>query len=239
MNATFDDLILILSTDSFCGEILDTTTKHESLKIREIARKIVKTIINGGDNYYMCADFSCHRIKKTEKDFFELAQKNNIPKQTLEKIDNLHKILKSNSDETNTASYVINSIASRLYWLVIDEFNTPITPELLELIPEIEPLGLDVKHYACEWRDVWLESQSDWDKYIMSLMDGIDEAPYLTFTKLKSNLAPLDFLRKWNTHLGPKKFSHIKNFINTEAHHELDKKNARAAEKIDTLINSL
>ncbi len=73
----------------------------------------------------------------------------------------------------------------------------------------------------------------------MSLMDGIDEAPYLTFTKLKSNLAPLDFLRKWNTHLGPKKFSHIKNFINTEAHHELDKKNARAAEKIDTLINSL
>jgi hypothetical protein len=239
MTANFDDIIFLLSTDCFCSEILATNLEREAVEIRKIARKSVSNIINGGDNYYLCADFSIHRTQKTESNFFEAAKKSNISEQTLKKIHSLHEILKSSTDEVLTASYVIGSIASRLYWLSTEEFSTPITLELLGLIAEIEPLGLDTEHNEYEWENIWLASKSEWDIYIMSLMDGIDEAPYLTFLKLRQNLARLDFIRKWRTHLGHEKLSHIRNFITTEAHHELDDLNAAAAEEIETLIDTL
>lgn len=239
MSASFDDIIFLLSTDCFCSEILTPITESESLKIREAARAIIPQIINEGDNYYMCADFSNHRIRKTESIFFEAAKNSAIPDQTIQKIHALHEILKGNSNEKNTASYVISSIASRLYWLATDTFSTPVTQGLLELISEVEPLGLDTEHYSHEWREAWLESKSGWDKYIMSLMDGVDEAPYLTFTKLNSKESNFGFLHKWNCHLGREKFSLIRSFIINEAHHELDETNAPAAAAVVLLMNTI
>ncbi|MBK5000260.1 hypothetical protein IAE37_002536 [Pseudomonas sp. S31] len=239
MKPIFDDIIFLLSTDCFCGEILANTSDSDCLEIKKIARRTIPTIINGGNNYYIFANFSSHRIQETENNFLQAIKESSVSKQTLKTIVNLRETLKGSTDDLNTASYVINSIASRLYWLAIDDFNTPVTLELVELIAEIEHLGLDVEHPQLSWQDVWLESKSEWDLYIMSLMDGIDEAPYLTFLKLKENLFHLDFLRKWSAHLGHKKFSHIKKFIQTEAHHELDNANAAAAAKIDALINEV
>ena len=239
MTANFDDIIFLLSTDCFCSEILATSSESESLKIRRIAREAISKIINDGDNYYLCADFSSHRIQKTENDFFEAAEKSIISKQTLNKIHTFHEILKSSSDEASTASYVISSVATRLYWLSTEELSTPINLHLVELISEIEPLGLDIEHNGYEWEHIWLESNSEWDTYIMSLMDGIDEAPYLTFLKIKKKTAQLDFIRRWSSHLGNEKFSHIRDFIRTEAHHELDIINKAAAEEIDALTNTL
>lgn len=102
----------------------------------------------------MCADFSNHRIRKTENIFFEAAKNSAIPGQTIQKIHALHEILKGNSNEKNTASHVISSIASRLYWLATDTFSTPVTQGLLQLMSEVEPLGLDIEHYSHETNDV-------------------------------------------------------------------------------------
>ncbi|ATP50050.1 hypothetical protein PPUJ20066_38370 [Pseudomonas putida] len=208
-------------------------------QITAIARDVALQILNGGKNYFICADFSPSRIEKTKMLFFDTARNKNISEKAVNAIKAFGEVLEGITDSVSTASFVIRSIASRLYLLTMDDFRTPITMEIVELLSELEPHALETGLHEFEWKETWLEANSEWDKYVISLMDGIIETPYLSFTKINNFLSQLDFLRDWKAHLGKEKFSIIQDFIKTEGHHELDIANPTAAAKLNKLIDTL
>lgn len=57
MPALFDDIIFVLSTDCFGAELLNGCPDHEIKTVQAMAREKVPETVNGGNNYYMCADF--------------------------------------------------------------------------------------------------------------------------------------------------------------------------------------
>lgn len=239
MAKTFDELIFLLSTDCLAADVLESSDKVELNSIKEIARHSVKTIMNGEKNYYLYADFSFHRQRSTQEVFFKMAREKNIPEATLKKLTEYIEILEGITDSLSTALHTISSIASHLYWLTTDEIDSTITNETLEIIAEIESIGLERKSHVYDWEDAWSETASEWDNYIKSLMDGIDDAPYLTFMKIKNFSSRLDFLNVWKAHLGEEKFLTIKNLIRAEGHLKLDEINPPAAAELDKILNTL
>lgn len=238
MTTSFDDILFLLSTDCFCAEVMENIPKEEIQEIKKLARKAIPEVVRGGDNYYMCADFSPVRMKNTQDQFLaDIIKK--ISKQTAEKVKSIYDSLDNTPEDLSSASYTISSIASRLYWLADEHFGSPITAELLEVLSEIEPLGLESELHGFEWKQLWLDSNSDWDRYVMSLMDGIDDMPYLTFSTIKKAHLRLSHLSTWKAHLTKQKFAIISTFISTEAHRELDALNPSAASKIDMIIDNL
>jgi hypothetical protein len=185
MTTSFDDIIFTLSTDCFCAELMQGTPSKDVGEVMKTSREAIPKIIQGGENYYMCANFSPKRMKATQNQYLsEIRQK--VSKQAADKILTLYETTESLSDDFVTASFTISSIASRLYWLVDEQFATPMSAELLEVIIEIEPLGLDSELHGFDWKRSWLETDSEWDLYIQSIMDGIKEVPYLTFLSINN-----------------------------------------------------
>jgi hypothetical protein len=133
---------------------------------------------------------------------------------------------------------VINAVAIKFYWHDFDNFISPLPDDIEKAILSVELPALSGDHDGFEWEDRWLFSESTWDKYIMSLMDGIDEVPYLKFTKIKYFSRQLDFLREWKSIFDASIFSALLKFIAQEAHAELDILNPPAAAEIDMLINA-
>lgn len=239
MAESFDDIIFVISTDCFTDELLGEFSRQDVEKVKYVARNAIPTIINGGDNYYMCADFSMERMQKTQHDFFSELIAQQVGADIRQKIQLFYDILKGITDQLRTAAYAINSVAARLYWLDTDRFRAPITDELFELITLVEPLGLDRKSHGFEWEDIWLNSPSEWDQFVMSLMDGIDEVPYLTFKDITRFSSQFDFLGNWKTHLGEARFTVIRNYVLAEAHAELDALNPGAAKEVDRIMSSI
>ncbi|MFK0310266.1 hypothetical protein ACIQUF_03395 [Pseudomonas sp. NPDC090233] len=213
------------------------SSPKEIEEIKKIARNKIPEIIDRGDNYFMCADFSVERITKT-RDSFMSEVASSVSGRSLATIKTLHESLINNPENFNNAASTITSIASRLYWLSEESLRTPITEELMELISIIEPLGLETESHGFEWEQKWLDSESRWDQYIMSLMDGIDETPYLAFITITQMPYSLSYLKAWQLHLGIEKFSIISKFISTEAHYQLDVLNPEAALEIDRILDT-
>ncbi len=239
MAALFDDILFLISTDCFTNELFGEFSQSNVEKVKQAARHAVPDMIHGGDNYYMCGDFSPERQQKTQRDFFAKLQAQQVGAGIQQRIHLFYETLQGITDQSRTASNVIGSVAARLYWLHTDNFNTPITDEILDLVAMVEPLGLHRESHGFDWGDIWLNSPSKWDQYVMSLMDGIDEIPYLTFTDITKFSSQFDFLSAWKKHLGEERFAVIKNFILTEAHAELDQINPDAAKEIDRIMSAI
>jgi hypothetical protein len=239
MTAHFDKILFLIGTDCFVDQLFGEFPVQDVEKVKQAARDAVPEMVHGGDNYFMCADFSPVRIQKTQRDFFAKLQTQQVGAGIQQKIHLFYEALQGITDQLRTASHVIASVAARLYWLETDRFKTPITDELLGLIAMVEPLGLDRESHGFEWEDTWLNSPSKWDQFVMSLMDGIDEVPYLTFADITKFSSQFDFLWAWKRHLGEDRFSLIRHYILTEAHAELDSINPDAAKEIDRIMSAI
>lgn len=237
MAAIFDDVLFLIGTDCFTNELFGEFSSIDIEKVKQAARDTVPEMVHGGDNYYMCADFTPERVQKTQRDFFAKLQTQQVGPGIQEKIYLFYETLVGISDQLSSACHAIASVSARLYWLDTDRFKTPITEELLDLIAMVEPLGLARESHGYEWEDIWLNSPSAWDQYVMSLMDGIKEVPYLKFKKITKFSSQFDFLSVWKKHLGEEHFICIKNFILAEAHAELDQINPTAAGEIDRIMS--
>lgn len=236
MAANFDKIIFLISTDCFTDKLFGEFSSQDVEKVKRVAREAVPEMVRGGDNYFMCADFSPARVEKTQRDFFIKLREQQVGTPIQQKIHIFYEVLQGITDQLSTASYVIASIAAGMYWLDFDRLHTPITDDLLDLITMIEPLGLNRESQGFEWEDIWLNSPSKWDQYIMSLMDGVDEVPYLTFSGITKFSSQFDFLCIWKRHLGEDRFSVIRHYIMKEAHAELDSINPNAAKEIDQIM---
>ncbi|WP_339533357.1 hypothetical protein [Pseudomonas mucidolens] len=239
LTALFDDILFLISTDCFASELFFEFTPQDVEIVKMAAREAIPKIVHGGDNYYLCADFSPERVNNTRKVFFKSIQDHQVPKEVMQKVSLFYETLAGVSDEISSATNTIGSVATRMYWLDTDNFKNPITVEILNIISTIEPLGLNRESHGFEWEEAWLNSESAWDRYIMSLMDEIVEAPYLTFIKIEKFSTQLDYLRIWKKNLDEESFSTIKKFIQIEAYAELETCNAAAAREIDRIMLSI
>lgn len=239
MAAHFDKILFLISTDCFIDQLFGDFAPQDVEKVKKAAREAVPEMVDGGDNYFMCADYSPERVEKTKKAFFAKLRAHQVGNGIQQKIHLFYETLLGITDQLRTASYAIGSVAARLYWLNTDRFKTPITDELLDLIALVEPLGLDRESDGFEWEDIWLNSPSKWDQFVMSLMDGVDEVPYLTFKDVTRFSSKFNFLSAWKKHLGEDRFSLIRQYILTEAHAELDPINPDAAREIDRIMSAI
>jgi hypothetical protein len=239
MAANFDKVIFLISTDFFATELFDEFDLPDIEKLKQTARHAVPEIIRGGGNYFMDADSSPIRQQKTQHDFFAQLQAQKVDMGLQKKIHFFYEILCNPNPGRNAAANVITSVAACLYWLYEDKFKTPITDELIDLIALIEPLGLYKESPGDELSDLWLNSPSKWDQYVMSLMDGIDEVPYLTFDEITKFSSQFDFLIAWKKLLGEEKFSVIRDFIIIESHFQLDDSNPESAKQIDKIMSAI
>lgn len=238
MTARFDDIIFLISTDFFANELFPDSSLEDIESVKATAREAIPEIIDGGDNYYLCADFSLARAQKTQKNFMSSLQAQKLSPKIITKIIFLYEILLGISEPLTSASNTIISIAAKIYWMHIENLKSPAPEMLIDIIATIEPLGLSQEPSEPDLEDSWLNSPSTWDKYVMSLMDGIDEAPYLTFLKVTKFSTQLNFLSAWKEALEDEQFNVLKNLIITEAHLELDAINADAAREIDPIMLS-
>lgn len=239
MTSRFDNIIFLISTDCFAGELFAEYPAATIECVKQTARDAIPHLLDGGDNYYRYADFSPARAEQTRRDFFADLQARHVPPHLQNKIEWFYQLLLGISAEVSSAASVILSVAARLYWLDTDDFKVPVTPALLDTLSIIEPLGLNVESRGYEWEDAWLNATSSWDRYVMSLMDGIKEVPYLTFVQITGFSTQLDCLRAWKLHLGAARFSEIEHVIKLQAHAELDLINPAAAHEIDRLLAQL
>jgi len=239
VTALFDDILFLISTDCFTSELFFEFAPQDVEIVKMAAREAIPEIVHGGNNYYLCADFSPERINNTRDVFFKRIQDHRVPKEITHKINIFYETLAGISDEISSATNAIGSVATRMYWLDTDNFKNSITVEILDIISIIEPLGLNRESHGFEWEDAWLNSESAWDRYIMSLMDEIIEAPYLTFIKIEKFSTQLDYLRLWKKNLDEESFSTIKKFIQIEAHAELESFNSAAAREVDRIMKSI
>jgi hypothetical protein len=235
MTKSFGDLIFLISTDFFASELFGEFTPEDIDEFKKITREFVKKTVFGYDNYYLSKGFSLAQ----KNDFFLKLQEKKFGVCIEKKIHLFYEILCNPNPGRNAAANVITSVAACLYWLYEDKFKTPITEELIDLIALIEPLGLYRESPGHELSDLWLNSPSKWDQYVMSLMDGIDEVPYLTFDEITKFSSQFDFLIAWKKLLGEEKFSVIRDFIIIESHFQLDDSNPESAKQIDKIMSAI
>jgi hypothetical protein len=237
MIANFDQVLFLISTDFFCPILFDEFLPKDIEAVKKIAREEILSILNGSDNYYMCADFSSRRREKTTHNFFAKSQVQGVAPSIQRKINSFNDALVEISTTVNTAMHEISHIASGLYWLQTEEFITPIPDEILDCVAMVESIGLsgDQCEYV-DWEDLWLKSPSDWDKFLMSIMDGIPETPSTTFYELTKLPSQLDFLHLWKARLGENRFAVLKEYIRIEAHAQLEEINPDSASEIAGIL---
>ena len=239
MEAIFDDILFVISTDCFAEELFGEFSSEQIECVKQAAREAILEILDGENNYYIYADFSTERKEKTQQEFFAKLRAQGAGEKIQQKILLFYETIKGITGQLSTACQVIISVSARLYWLNTDRFTVPITDEIVDLVAMIEPLGLDRESQGFEWDEIWLNSPSDWDRFLMSIMDGIREVPYLKFLKITKFSSQLNFLQLWKKHLGEERFAVIRNYILTEAHAELDQDNPAAAKEIDRIMMAI
>lgn len=239
MAAHFDKILFLISTDCFTDQLFGEFGSEDIEKVKQAARNAVRGMINGGDNYFMCADYSADRIQKTQTDFFAELISKQVGLSIQQKIVLFHEALSGISEELRTAGNTIKLISARLYWLDANLLTLPITDELLNIMADVEPIGLQIESRGFEWEDVWLNSPSKWDQYVMSLMDGIDEIPYLTFLDVMKFSSQFGFLYDWKRKLGEHRFSLIREFLRAEASAELGSVNGDAVKEVGRILTAL
>lgn len=169
-NTSIYKLILVLSSDYFLDRILPNNI---SLKI--ICRDILANIIHK-DNYYLYTNFSEDYIKDVEINFFI----------KLEKLDKVNKI------------FVEFLYLSILFYREIKKKNTLLVNESINSFYEdifycdynnthidffLDYYFLNNNHLNFS-EDEWINSQSDWDKYLISIMDDVPESICLYYEEM-------------------------------------------------------
>lgn len=228
-NTSIYDLIIIISADYFSDYLFPNEKQSDIKAVQQIARNEMLVILNGGDNFYMDTDFSKSAINKITSHFCETLKKLNISNSIINRVRLYYEIIDEStvSDAFETACTEILITAARLYWLETELLDIPVSDELLDIVSMIEPYGIDVEDCFYD-EDEWLLSTSDWDKYLMSLMDGIDEAPFTIFRSMKTFHSQFDFINMWLSHLNDKQGIILKNYIFNEAKCQLDNLNIKA-----------
>lgn len=238
-NTSIYKLIIVTSTDFFSDYLFVNEKKTDISALQQVAREEMIAILDGGDNYYLYADYSQEAIDKTRSIFYKNIKKNDISNSILNKIKLYHKIFDEAhvSDTINIACMKITSAAAHLYWLETELLNAEVSDKLLDIVSIIEPYGISIGECPCD-EDDWLSSKSDWDQYLMSLMDGIDEAPFTMFYCLNTFYSRFDFMKIWSSYLNNEQASIIKRFILNEAKYQLEKVNIDAAEEVEVIMDT-
>ncbi len=237
MIANFDRVLIVISTDFFSPKLLGEFSAEEIEATKEVAREEILIILDGSDNYYMCADFSVDRRAKTKNDFFAKLQARGVGIRVQRKINFFYDTLEGISNNANTAIYEISHVASALNCLQTEELISPISDEMLDCLAMIEAIDPDSEQTAyIDEEDLWLQSTSDWDKFLMSILDGITGAPATIYNGITKLPSQLDFLHLWKAQLGGNRFAVLKEYIRIEAHAQLEEINPDSASEIDDIL---
>lgn len=242
MKNIFDDVIFLISTDCFADELLGELSKRNIDIMKKIAREAVFEIIRGGDNYYLCADFSENRVKNTEIYFFARMKEENMAPAIKRKIEFFYNTLKDIQHiktSIKLAGEIIGSIVENIDWINFSnsKISTPDTLiEAAKIASSLEP-NRDVDFL--KWKKTWLKSQSKWDKFLMSVMDEVPEVPYLKFRKIKELQSHFDFLYKWKKHLNENHCDAIRKYILDKAHLKLlNETDLRVATEVERIMST-
>lgn len=165
INVSIHKIILVLSTDYFYKKIFDGL----DFKIRDLCRLIVLEIVDGGDNYYLSANFSPSHLLHLEKNFFDEVsflsdryQKNIINGLYLSLNTNFQK--KLSNKERCQIEEIISNINEDIYFSVIENNKDS------ELYYQYIDYLINNEYRNISEYD-WLKSKSDWDRFIISIME--------------------------------------------------------------------
>ncbi|MEE9355904.1 MAG: hypothetical protein V3U75_09990 [Methylococcaceae bacterium] len=239
VNSSIYKLIIVTSTDFFADYLFPNEKEINISTVQQVARDEMVTILDGGDNFYMYADYSKETIDKTKDHFYKRLKEKSVSNSIYNKIKHYHVTIDEArvSDAIRTASMEIIGAAAHLYWLETELLNEQVTDELLDIISIIEPYGISTGECPCD-EDDWLSSESEWDQYLMSLMDGIDEAPFTMFRSITTFHSQFDFMKTWSSHLTDEQVTLLKNFILNEAKYQLEKINKEAAAEVEAIMDA-
>ncbi|GEM_PF-3952497 len=215
MRQGIDQLLVILSLDCFTNLIWDKEDINIVEKIKEIARDEFKKILNGSSNYYMNADFSADRLKKTHDSFYSRLEK------FLEKIqkDYIKSIHFRIEDKVfSKINEAVTPILIDLLWLNQEKISQPISNDLLEILYKIENSEINIQEIDIddeEIEHIWKESNSEWDRFMRqgSMFEDIDDMPCLILSKALRLDSATIFLRKVHAILDHKDFSKLLTFL--------------------------
>jgi len=241
MAVHFDEVLFVISIDCFTEYIFSGFSLEDVQEVKAAAREEILTILNGGNNYYMRANFSEERKNRSRQEFFTKLKNRNVSSALQEQIRFFEEILDGISDDLITAISEITSVASRFNWLNTDKLTTPITDELLELSAQVEHLGFSSTESTLDWsqiEEIWFNSTSEWDQFLSQeeMFDGITDAPCSMLNKILNFSSQLDFLYRWKEYLGEERYALIRRFIIAESHLEIDSVNPGAAKEIDRIM---
>jgi len=240
VDTSIDNLIFLSSTDFFSKGLFEGLPEEDVKAIREASRFTIGNMLGDSDNYYMCVDYTESRLAETKRVFYGALEKLNCGCVSLSRLDFFLGKLQKEDDDLIMAANEILIVASNLYWLTVDELSMPVSDDIINIIGEIESLGLDYDYSEYD-EDEWLNSPSSWDQYIMSLMDDIPEAICMFYDKVNSTVNnKVNFLFTWKAKLSYKEYVILRDFIELEASSRLVEQNeAIAAKKVCALLNSV
>ena len=239
MPIPIDEIVFLLAADCFRPALLSAFSQSDTESARLAAPRVLDDVIDGGDNYYMCASFNETRIGSTHDALFDNLRSLGASVRLQNHVGLLIQALPAPSGAMIRACDMITSIASYLFWLESNALCNPVTTEFVDTIAEIEPLGLQGEPTCVDWHAAWTHSESVQDRYIASLMDGIDDAPVYVFNDVQSFTARFEFLSLWRAFLGETRFEPMKEFIAAEAHLKLDAHDDAAAGHIDQILAAI
>ncbi|OCK48483.1 hypothetical protein BA766_00355 [Stenotrophomonas maltophilia] len=234
-----DQVVFLLAADCFREALFPTFPESDVEAARLAAQRMLDETLNGGDNYYLCASFSEARIGSTHDALFDDLRSRGASVRLQNHVGLLIQALPAPKGAMLRACDTITSIASYLFWLESDALCNPVTTELVDAIAVIEPLGLQREPPCVDWHAAWTHSESEQDRYIASLMDGIDDAPVYMFNDVQAFTIRFDFLSLWRAQLGETRFEPIRKFIAAEAHLRLDDRDGDAAGHIDQILAAI
>lgn len=239
MAVPIDQIVFLLGADCFRPALLSTFPRSDAEAARLAALRILNEVVNGGDNYYMCASFSEARIGSTRDSLIDDLRSRGASVRLQDRVGLWIRALPAPSGAMIRACDMITSVASYLFWLESDALFNPITIQLVDAIAVIEPLGLQREPTCVDWHEAWADTESAQDRYIASLMDGIDDAPVYVFNDLDAFTARFDFLSRWRACLGETRFEPMRKFISDEAHLRLAHHDDAAAGHIDQILRAI
>ena len=211
-------MLVILSLDCFVNYIWKEEDSTAVRKIKKLARFEFKNILDGSSNYYMNADFSAARLKKTQDDFYSALE------EFLEKIqiDYIKSIQCRIEDKKfSKLSEAVAPVLADLLWLNQQSISQPIGDNLLRILSKIEESGISLEEIEIDHEDIesaWKKSKSEWDRFMRqeSMFEDIDDVPCLIIYKALRLDSSTIFLRKAHSVLARRDFSDLICFLINE-----------------------
>jgi hypothetical protein len=243
MNTAFDKVLFVISTDCFTSYIFNGYSPSDINIAKQAARHEIRKMLNGGNNYFLDADFSESRLTQTKESFFNSIKMQEASTLISQKIESFYAMLSGASDEVDTATYAILSIASRLHWFHIDDFIKTVPDKLIDIIDSLQSMDMEFDANVVEQNeieDIWSNSTSEWDAFLRQnqMFDGITDAVCIYLFNILHFNNRLDFFNEWKAILPSEQFNILVKYISDEAHAELDKANPNAAKLINKLLVS-